>query len=1237
MGTTNETHMKKHLLSILGILILGLSSAWPAAVVVFSDDFESLSLANWTTTAGSPLTIATQNIVPAGGQYSARMDVSTDRMHRNIIADNGGAELSGHIVFTAWIYDQGTNSGMVGATRIYNEIRGYSAGSGLPNGGTVASGALAQLLAAGKFNSVTLPGEVFTTTKYQGRVAFGPGTGGSTGWFNLNGPGSPNRSVGWHRFDIEVLPSGTDINFYVDGILSRTFAGATAETYDTLMLGPGLGTQTGDAWIDGISVVKIVPDTTTGRLVCPTGAPLAGCQVRVEFRDSGGAVIDSANTTTDSTGKFEVTLNCANSTGTGTYFYITSPCCGHPWSIASPRCSGDLGALICQECRRPCLPPPPGMVDWWTFDETISPAVMVANDIAGGVNNFGVHVNGPTPVAGKVNAALCFNGANQWVEVRDHAEVNFFGNCFASPVPAEDFSVDTWVRIDANTTEALLPIVDKRVNPQNPVGYTMFIAGGRLAFQMADGAGVDTYVEPSPSITPGEWHLVAVTVKRCLQGGGTLYVDGKVVLNFDPRRGSIANDSNLFIGRRVPAFGDVFLRGCLDELEFFKRALTPAEVQALYEADSAGKCRPCVAIRCPEDIRVWTCASEVKVDYDVQVINTCNSNVTVKCTPPSGSSFPVGIHNVICELNDPAGNPIDRCSFTVTVIKDTTPPEIQCPSNMVVYVCSPNGGVVDYTVNVHDDCDTNVTLVCTPPPGTFLPPGDHLVTCRAFDDCQNTSGCEFKLTVKVDAEPPRIICPDDIRRGTCDSNAVVVTYTVTATDDSGVVSVVCNPPSGSLFPVGTTQVICRAVDRCDREARCEFKVVIVPDTEPPRLDCPETIVAIACHTNATVVDYVVGVTDDTDPTPTLVCNPPSGSLFTVGSHVVRCTAVDNCKHTNTCSFKVEVVADNDPPRIICPDDIRRWVCTSNAIVDYTVVATDDSGFVTVVCNPPSGSSFPVGTTVVDCRAIDRCQNVSRCEFKVTIIQDTEPPRLVCPDDIRVWTCQPNGQDVKYDVTATDDCDTNVTVICVPPSGSFFPIGTTTVTCRAFDDCQHESRCEFRVTVLRDIEPPRITCPSNINVVTTCTNVAQISYTVTATDNADTNVAITCVPPSGSYFPAGVTTVTCTAVDDCGNRSECSFTVRVRYVQPPKLTIHRLDRGLVAVCWPVSAPGFQLQCAPHLNPPGPPFTWVDVPGAPVIIDGEYCVIFDTTEARHRFYRLRCAGVVPVDSATGTSSP
>ena len=82
----------------------------------------------------------------------------------------------------------------------------------------------------------------------------------------------------------------------------------------------------------------------------------------------------------------------------------------------------------------------------------------------------------------------------------------------------------------------------------------------------------------------------------------------------------------------------------------------------------------------------------------------------------------------------------------------------------------------------------------------------------------------------------------------------------------------------------------------------------------------------------------------------------------------------------------------------------------------------------------------------------------------------------------------------------------------------------------------------------DVEAPRIQVPGTTTRPATSPGGARVTYEATATDAVDPDPSLHCAPPSGSTFPIGTTTVTCTATDDAGNVSEASFDV---VVEPPE--------------------------------------------------------------------------------------
>ena len=163
----------------------------------------------------------------------------------------------------------------------------------------------------------------------------------------------------------------------------------------------------------------------------------------------------------------------------------------------------------------------------------------------------------------------------------------------------------------------------------------------------------------------------------------------------------------------------------------------------------------------------------------------------------------------------------------------------------------------------------------------------------------------------------------------------------------------------------------------------------------------------------------------------------------------------------------------------------------------------------------------------ECCAIERC------------LPNPLVPTLVCPPDLIVECQNPTGTPVQFPPITASVCSSDVAVVCTPASGSSFLPGITTVTCRTAGSPD----CTFTVTVV-DRTPPAISCPQNIVVNCASANGSEVTFAVNATDSCDSSVNVRCSRTSGSLFAPGTTPVVCTATDDSGNTSTCSFTVTV---------------------------------------------------------------------------------------------
>jgi hypothetical protein len=171
--------------------------------------------------------------------------------------------------------------------------------------------------------------------------------------------------------------------------------------------------------------------------------------------------------------------------------------------------------------------------------------------------------------------------------------------------------------------------------------------------------------------------------------------------------------------------------------------------------------------------------------------------------------------------------------------------------------------------------------------------------------------------------------------------------------------------------------------------------------------------------------------------------------------------------------------------------------------------------------------------------------------------NTAPTANAGPDQT-VEQASAAGTQVTLDGSASSDPDENpLTYRWAWPGGSAtgvkptvtLPLGATSVTL-VVNDGQADSAPDTVLITVRDTTPPELAVPADIVVEQARAAGTRVTWECVAADICDAEVDVVCEPPSGSIFPLGVTTVTCTATDDSGNRTVKSFTVMVKDTTPP---------------------------------------------------------------------------------------
>ncbi|MGX9728938.1 MAG: kelch repeat-containing protein [Candidatus Electronema sp. VV] len=248
-------------------------------------------------------------------------------------------------------------------------------------------------------------------------------------------------------------------------------------------------------------------------------------------------------------------------------------------NYGSPVASAEMKTVSCANS-------PANLISWWPGDGN-------GEDITGG--NNGTLTGSASFAQGKVGQAFVLNGIDSYVDA---------GNASSLHVSGNDFTVDAWVYFNTlshppggnvnGAPQGDMSIVDKMsASGVNTDGWRLLKQNdNRFWFCFGGGAGnrcwdsAFTVFSTTVAATDRWYHVAAVKKADSF----SIYVNGRLEDNRSPVPSFVDTDSaSLRLGSYV--LQGAHLNGLIDEAEVFNSALSAAEIQAIYNAGSAGKCK----------------------------------------------------------------------------------------------------------------------------------------------------------------------------------------------------------------------------------------------------------------------------------------------------------------------------------------------------------------------------------------------------------------------------------------------------------------------------------------------------------------------------------------------------------------------------------------------------------------------------------------------------------------------
>jgi hypothetical protein len=480
----------------------------------------------------------------------------------------------------------------------------------------------------------------------------------------------------------------------------------------------------------------------------------------------------------------------------------------------------------------------------------------------------------------------------------------------------------------------------------------------------------------------------------------------------------------------------------------------------------------------------------------------------------------------------------DACGNTTsasqtTTFEDTTDPVLVGLPEASVVNCGnvPNGE--DFDVTATDNCVNDVTVT-----SSFVDNGSgcsiqRVITWTATDACGNSVSASRTFTIEDNIDPVLAGLPQN-GNVMCGGLPSSTEYFVSASDncDSNVEITVTASVEGLGCNVVRT-ITWTATDDCGNSTSATRTFTTQDNTAPTMVGVPADAV-MQCGQN--VPNAVVEAIDNCDTDVTISFETVTVPAQCGYSLVRKWTAVDDCGNTTSASQTTTFEDTTDPVLVGLPDNSTYQCGLLPSGDDFVVTASDNctNGVTITTSYSEAGVGCHIHRTII-WTATDECGNTAS-ESRLMRTEDTMAPELNnLPVNIQV-ACGQLPLPSEFNVTAMDNCDTDVTISSTySDAGSGCNI-TRTIVWSATDDCGNTSEATRSFTTEDNEAPIFIGVPAD--AILACGQSVPEAV-VFAYDNCDSEVVVA-ITANTTQLSCGYQFIrTWEAIDDCGNIASAS--------------------------------------------------------------------------------------------------